>query len=214
MKRALLLGLALSGCDETRLKARPDASLPPAISAASPVTSAASPVTSAGAPVAPRTRRPPEGAASREARENAALDLLEGRARAADLPIADVDRGERFEPLLRLAMAMPVRIEIGAVSARDLYEAATRSAVGRDLMPIRLCYAAGLRNNPNLMGRVEARVVVKAAGKPHSVTNGGADVPDSAVVRCVIEALEKVTFPAPSAAEGHASVPVILFPAP
>ena len=43
----------------------------------------------------------------------------------------------------------------------------------------RLCYENGLRNNPNLQGRVAVRFVIGRDGAVSNVSNGGSDMPDS-----------------------------------
>ncbi|MFT3767196.1 MAG: AgmX/PglI C-terminal domain-containing protein [Minicystis sp.] len=63
----------------------------------------------------------------------------------------------------------------------------------------RSCYAAGLRTNPNLMGRVTARFVIDRDGYVSLVQNGGLDMPDASVVSCVVRALYGLHFPRPDA---------------
>ena len=61
----------------------------------------------------------------------------------------------------------------------------------------RLCYENGLRNNPNLQGRVSARFVIGRDGNVSTVANGGSDMPDAGVVRCVLGAVNGLSFPQP-----------------
>jgi hypothetical protein len=61
----------------------------------------------------------------------------------------------------------------------------------------RLCYENGLRNNPNLTGRVAVRFVIGRDGAVSSVGNGGSDMPDSNVVSCVARAFYGLSFPQP-----------------
>jgi hypothetical protein len=61
----------------------------------------------------------------------------------------------------------------------------------------RHCYETGLRNNPTLSGRVAVRFVIDRNGAVASAGNGGSDLPDSAVVRCVVGAFTGLSFPAP-----------------
>lgn len=62
---------------------------------------------------------------------------------------------------------------------------------------LRLCYEAGLRNNPNLQGRVSMRFVIGRDGSLSSVGNGGSDLPDAGVIRCAIRSLYGLSFPQP-----------------
>jgi hypothetical protein len=205
-KRALLACLLLSACGQAKTEVRPGPSAEPPASAAPPVTATAS------ASAAPRDLRPPGSAASRAEREKAVLELLAGRSGAAELPLADVDPGEAFAPALRFAMSMPMNLRIGAITARDLDEKEVLAAVEPRRGRLRVCYAVGLRDNPNLMGRVAARLLATAAGQPARVEDAGSDMPDSRVIRCVLEEMTKVELPAPRAAEGSAVVPVMFQP--
>ena len=59
----------------------------------------------------------------------------------------------------------------------------------------RLCYENGLRNNPNLAGRVSVRFVIGRDGGIMSAANGGSDLPDAGVVSCVVGAFRGLQFP-------------------
>ncbi len=61
----------------------------------------------------------------------------------------------------------------------------------------RLCYENGLRNNPNLTGRVSVRFVIGRDGAVSNVGNGGSDMPDQSVVQCVIRQYYGLSFPPP-----------------
>jgi hypothetical protein len=231
MKRALLSCLvlsclALSACGDPPSgggpSTRPSASGAQAsssgaqapASAAQPPASAASSSVGVAAPGAPDalTLRPPGANASREEREKAALDLLSGRARAADLPLSDVAPGEVFEPRLRSAMGIPMDIRVEKLTVNGLDEKETSAALEREKMRFRICYAGGVRNNPNLQGRVAGRVTVKPGAARMPVENAGSDVPDSAVIECALAALGKIKYPAPSGPEGYAVVVVLFSP--
>ena len=59
----------------------------------------------------------------------------------------------------------------------------------------RSCYEAGLRNNPNLSGRVGVRFVISREGAVMQTSNGGSDLPDSGVVNCVVGSFRGLSFP-------------------
>ena len=61
----------------------------------------------------------------------------------------------------------------------------------------RFCYENGLRNNPSLQGRVAVRFVIGRDGAVSNVSNGNSDMPDAAVVTCVIRAYYSLSFPQP-----------------
>ncbi|MBI5534402.1 MAG: AgmX/PglI C-terminal domain-containing protein [Deltaproteobacteria bacterium] len=75
----------------------------------------------------------------------------------------------------------------------------------------RLCYENGLKNNPNLQGRVSTRFIIDASGVVQSVTNGGSDLPDPNVVQCVIKAYAGLSFPAPDSGQAITVVVPISF---
>jgi hypothetical protein len=217
MKRAWLLCVALAGCGEPSGDARPGASAQPAASpSAVPSASVAAvpSVTASSSASAPLVLRPPGATASREEREKAAKELLSGRARAAELPLVAVDPGEELEPWLRAAISNPMEIRLGAVVVTDLDEKEVRAALEleRAKMRFRICYAGGLRSNPNLQGRISGRVTVKGAGRPSAVEEGGSDMPDKDVARCLLEALGKVDFPAPRGPAAQAVVTLTFSP--
>ncbi|MFO0757018.1 MAG: VIT domain-containing protein [Byssovorax sp.] len=92
----------------------------------------------------------------------------------------------------------PPQVKMGklAVSGRlppEVLQRITRQNFGR----FRLCYENGLRNNPNLMGRVQVRYVIGRDGSLVQVQNGGSDMPDSAVVACVVRGFYGLSFPMP-----------------
>lgn len=204
MKRALPLALALAACSEAAPTSAPSSA---------PVASPAPTVTVPSGPtVEPRIDAPPEGALSRAERERRAIDLLEGRGRSASLPFVDTDPGEQFEPRLRFAMSLPMKIEVGQSTLRGLEEQAVKKALERDMMRFRVCYAGGLVVNPNLQGRVMVRVVVKGGGRPIVAESSGSDMPDAGVVRCVATAFRSIEFPAPSEDIGLAVVPLYFSP--
>jgi hypothetical protein len=61
----------------------------------------------------------------------------------------------------------------------------------------RNCYEAGLRNNPNLAGRVAVKFVIGRDGSVSQASNGGSDLPDSGVVSCIVGAFRGLSFPQP-----------------
>jgi hypothetical protein len=89
-----------------------------------------------------------------------------------------------------------VRMGTVTVSGRlpaEVIQRIVRQNFGR----FRLCYENGLRNNPNLMGRVTVRFVIGRDGAVTNVSNGGSDLPDGSVVSCIARAFHGLTFPQP-----------------
>ncbi len=61
----------------------------------------------------------------------------------------------------------------------------------------RLCYEGGLRNDPNLQGRVAVKFVIDRGGAVAMTNDGGSDLPDQSVVQCVVRSFGNLSFPAP-----------------
>ncbi len=92
--------------------------------------------------------------------------------------------------------APKVRMGQTTVSGRlppEVIQRIVRQNYGR----FRMCYEQGLSRNPNLEGRVQVRFVIGRDGSVSNVQNGGSDLPDSAVVSCVISAYYGLSYPQP-----------------
>ena len=77
----------------------------------------------------------------------------------------------------------------------------------------RLCYENGLRNNPNLQGRVSVRFVIDRSGAVSSTADGRSDLPDHGVVQCVVHAFGKLSFPQPEGGMVTVAIPSCSVPA-
>jgi hypothetical protein len=105
------------------------------------------------------------------------------------------------------------QVRMGAVSISgrlppEVIQRIVRQNFGR----FRLCYEAGLRNNPNLQGRVAVRFVIGRDGAVSNISNGGSDLPDGGVVRCIVRAFEGLSFPQPEGGIVTAVYPIMLSP--
>ncbi len=76
----------------------------------------------------------------------------------------------------------------------------------------RLCYENGLRQNPNLQGRVSVKFVIDRSGAVDSAQDGGSDLPDRAVVSCVTRGFGNLSFPAPESGIVSVVYPIAFFP--
>jgi len=79
----------------------------------------------------------------------------------------------------------------------------------------RLCYENGLRNNPNLQGRVTIRFLIGTDGKlqgPAQVDKR-TTLPDNKVNSCIKAAFQQLRFPQPKQGTVRVSYPIILTPA-
>lgn len=76
----------------------------------------------------------------------------------------------------------------------------------------RLCYEAGLRNNPALQGRVTTKFVIGRDGAVAQAADGGSDLPNQEVVSCVVRSFTSLSFPSPEKGIVTVSYPIILQP--
>ncbi|MFO0548187.1 MAG: AgmX/PglI C-terminal domain-containing protein [Polyangiaceae bacterium] len=103
-----------------------------------------------------------------------------------------------------------VRMGATSVSGRlppEVIQRIVRQNFGR----FRLCYENGLRNNPNLRGRVSVSFVIGRDGSVGSV-GGGGDLPDGGVVSCVTKAFYGLSFPQPEGGVVKVSYPIMFEP--
>src|SRR5688572_14787287 len=107
--------------------------------------------------------------------------------------------------------APKVRMGATTVSGRlppEVIQRIVRQNYGR----FRMCYEQGLSRNPNLQGRVSARFVIGRDGSVSNASNGGSDLPDSAVVSCVVSAFYGLSFPQPEGGIVTVVYPIMLSP--
>jgi tetratricopeptide (TPR) repeat protein len=109
--------------------------------------------------------------------------------------------------------AQTARVRMGALKVRgelppEVIQRIVRQSFGR----FRLCYEQGLSRNPNLAGRVSARLEISEEGEVTNVTNDGSDLPDAVVVSCLIGAFHGLGFPRSERGKLMVSVPLLLSP--
>src|SRR6185295_10981537 len=107
----------------------------------------------------------------------------------------------------------PPQVRMGAttVSGRlppEVIQRIVRQNFGR----FRLCFENGLRNNPNLQGRVSVRFVIGRDGAVSQVANGGSNMPDGGVVSCVVRAFYGLSFPQPEGGIVTVTYPIMFSP--
>jgi hypothetical protein len=95
----------------------------------------------------------------------------------------------------------------GALSVDDVRRV-VRTSHGR----FRACYERGLRDNPNLQGRISARFVVDVDGNVGNVGSGGSDLPDAWAVSCVVRSFYGLSFPRPARGIATVTVPILFSP--
>jgi hypothetical protein len=87
-------------------------------------------------------------------------------------------------------------LEESAVTGALPHEVIER-VVRRNYGRFRACYEKGLRRNPKLEGRVAVRFVIGLDGRVTNAKKGESDIPDAAVVSCIVAGFTTLQFPAP-----------------
>jgi Ca-activated chloride channel family protein len=105
------------------------------------------------------------------------------------------------------------KIREGAVSVNGrLPPAVIQRIVRQNFGRFRLCYENGLRNNPNLRGRVAVRFIIDPSGAVTMTSDGGSDLPDPGVVRCVVRGFGNMSFPRTDAGMVAVTYPIVFAP--
>jgi hypothetical protein len=76
----------------------------------------------------------------------------------------------------------------------------------------RLCYESGLRTTPTLAGRVAVKFTIDKSGAVAAPADGGSDLPDKAVVACVVKGFANMSFPQPESGTVVVTYPIIFAP--
>ncbi len=76
----------------------------------------------------------------------------------------------------------------------------------------RLCYENGLKNNPNLEGRVAVKFVIDRSGAVSTTQDGGSTIPDKSVSSCVIRGFGNLSFPQPEGGVVTVVYPILFTP--
>jgi hypothetical protein len=90
----------------------------------------------------------------------------------------------------------------------EVIQRIVRQSFGR----FRACYEVGLKTNPRLQGRVSTSFVIGRDGAVSSATNAGSDLPDPAVVSCVVRAFYGISFPQPEGGIVTVTYPITFSP--
>jgi hypothetical protein len=76
----------------------------------------------------------------------------------------------------------------------------------------RACYQEGLRTNPALTGRVTVKFVIDRSGAVAIAADGGSDIPDERVRRCVVSSFLSLSFSAPQNGAVTVVYPIVFSP--
>ncbi|WP_437779272.1 AgmX/PglI C-terminal domain-containing protein [Sorangium sp. So ce1097] len=107
--------------------------------------------------------------------------------------------------------APSVRMGAVQVSGRlppEVIQRIVRQNFGR----FRLCYERGLQRSASLQGRIAVRFTIDRSGAVAKARDGGSDLPDGAVVSCVVRSFHALSFPAPEGGTVDVVYPLLLAP--
>ena len=76
----------------------------------------------------------------------------------------------------------------------------------------RTCYEKGLQRDAQLKGRVAIRVEIGRDGRVTQSSDGGSDLPDPEVVRCIAEGFRPIVFPRPDGGSVSVVYPINFAP--
>jgi hypothetical protein len=104
---------------------------------------------------------------------------------------------DRQQPPHRKASKTPI-VRQGAIEATggipvEVIRRILRQNHGR----YRQCYEKGLARHPNLRGEARVRFAIELDGSASNSRDDGSTLPDASVIRCIGDALERLSFPKP-----------------
>ncbi len=103
-------------------------------------------------------------------------------------------------------------VRAGAVSSSDESMTSALEATAASMVPyIRVCHVLGLRNNPNVQGRITLNVVLDGAGRVIDASDT-TDLPDSGVAACARSYGARATYPKPKGPFAKLSLPFLAVP--
>ncbi len=76
----------------------------------------------------------------------------------------------------------------------------------------RMCYEDGLRTNPSIGGRVAVKFIIDRQGAVSLASDGGSDLPDQAVIGCVVRGFQNLSFPEPKGGVVKVTYPIVFTP--
>jgi hypothetical protein len=75
-----------------------------------------------------------------------------------------------------------------------------------------MCYENGLRANPSLSGRVAVKFIIDRHGAVSLAADAGSDLPDQAVIGCVVRGFSGLSFPEPQGGVVKVTYPIAFAP--
>ena len=223
MNRPLLLvailALALSACgpqqpEEVSTQAEPEPAPPSAPVVTPEPTPEPTPPEPTPPELAPLPGVGPSGAIGREARRQAALDLLSDGRSAAGLEVVASGPNRNFDP--DLADDMTPKVWVSSKPARrdtptvdqgkftvkgPLDKEIVRRVIRARMNSLRGCYHEGLKSKPELRGKLSVDFEIGEDGKVAAAKIHESKIGSASVEACFIKVIDDWTFPKLKAGE-------------
>ncbi len=103
-----------------------------------------------------------------------------------------------------------VDVDVGHGLPRAIVQGVVRQNFAR----MSACYGVGLRDKPTLHGRVAVKFVIGEDGSVQLAQDAGSQLPDEAVVNCVVRNFQVLTFPPPEGGKVTVTYPLVFAPQP
>jgi hypothetical protein len=101
----------------------------------------------------------------------------------------------------------PITVANGRLAA-EVIRRVVRLNNGR----FRSCYETALHTDPSLQGRVTVKFVIDRTGAVALAADGGSDIPDEGVRRCVVSSFLSLSFPSPENGSVTVVYPIVFSP--
>jgi hypothetical protein len=101
----------------------------------------------------------------------------------------------------------PITVANGRLAA-EVIRRVVRLNSGR----FRACYETALKGDPSLQGRVTVKFVIDRTGAVALAADGGSDIPDEGVRRCVVSSFLSLSFPSPDSGSVTVVYPIMFSP--
>jgi outer membrane biosynthesis protein TonB len=90
----------------------------------------------------------------------------------------------------------------------EVIQRVVRQNIGR----MRACYENVLATKPDLQGRVAVKFVIDTSGAVASASDGGSDLPEPSVIKCVQNVFASLSFPKPEGSSVTVVYPLVFEP--
>jgi len=107
---------------------------------------------------------------------------------------------------------MRMRVGVTEVAGGRIPAEVIQRIVRQNFGRFRMCYENGLRANPSLSGRVAVKFIIDRHGAVSLAADAGSDLPDQAVIGCVVRGFSGLSFPEPQGGVVKVTYPIAFAP--